>query len=152
MNLGPFAFLLSAILARINDSRSEASNGRFTLLQLGQQMPEHYLKDMMELVGSTVNLHGFLCSGNSRRKAQAEALDSPEKGKTATCIHVALNQELNFVKLNGPAFTPYHESESHVLLQDGLKLMLDSVEKEKVKVNGKNQTLVQIKLRTPGKK
>lgn len=115
-------------------------------------MPDHYLKDMMELVGSAVNLHGFLCSGNSKRQAQAEALDNPEKGKTATCMYIALNQELNYVKLDDPAFTPYHASESHVLLQDGLKLVLDSVQKEKVKVNGRNQTLVQIRLRTSGQK
>lgn len=67
MDLGPFAFLLSGILSTINENRSETNKGRFTILQFGQQMPDHYLKDMMELVGSTVNLHGFLCSGNSKR-------------------------------------------------------------------------------------
>ena len=103
---------------------------------------------MMELVGCPINLHGYLSSGISKRAAQAEALDNPEKGKTATQMHIVMNEDKNYVKLDKPEYNPYHKSESHSLIQDGVKLILESVSKEKIKVNNKNQTLVQLKLRS----
>lgn len=106
----------------------------------------------MELVGETVCVSGFLASGNSKHAAQKDALDCIEKGKSAVCLHIFLRQDSAHLKLDNPMYTPYHRTEQHTLMQDGVKLVLDSVNKEKMKekVKGKNPTLVTLKLRSQG--
>ena len=74
-------------------------------------MPEAQLKEIMEVVGQPINLYGFLSSGNSKSEAHRNALDSLEKGKQSVCLHVFMKENVNYLKLDLPEYSPYHSTE-----------------------------------------
>lgn len=75
-----------------------------------------------------------------RKKAQEMAWEHVEKTTTPVIIQVEFSSEINYFKLNRPEYTPYHQSEHLILLQDGVKLSVQSSTKEQILVEKKKKS------------
>lgn len=82
-----------------------------------------------------------------RRKAQEKAWEHVEKSTTPCILQIEYSRETDYFKINRPDYTPYHQSEQLVLLQDGVKLEVQSITKEQVVVEKKKKTQYKICLR-----
>jgi len=60
------------------------------------------------------------------------------KDKTSTLISVVCSSKNDWFLVDKPEYNPYSETETSVIVQDGMKMKVDSIVKDKKQIKGKN--------------
>lgn len=145
MDLGPIAYAIKSVVGNASPSRTDtAKNPKFWCF-LGMPMLDAQISDIKEFEptkkepAGCIGLTGFNACYD-RKKAQETAWEHVEKTTTPVIIQIEFGSEVNYFKLNKPEYTPYSQSEQLILLQDGVKLSVQSSKKEQIVVDKKKKT------------
>lgn len=142
--LGPLAFALKAIVMHSNKERDDVGEGKF-ICWVGTQLPQETLTDFKGVLGEEINLTGFTVA-TVKEVAVADAFKAKTAGKVPVLMAISIDCDYNLVKINRPEYSPYHTTESVVVLQDGLCLLVQNVEAAEVEVGSGQQTITKVSM------
>lgn len=100
------------------------------------------------MLDDQINLTGFRACNTNRGDAWKQSFQDLAKGKTSSLITVVCSSKNDWFIIDKPEYSPYSETETSVIVQDGLKMKVESIIKDKKQIKGKNSNVIKIQLRT----
>lgn len=126
-NLGPLAFAVKSICMHSNAERDDAQTGK-VVSYVGAQLTAETISNYKAAIGEEINLCGYAVA-TKEEPALADAVKEKVQGKEAVLLEITIECEYNLLRLDRHEYTPYlQQEESHLLLQDGMCLLVQNVE------------------------
>lgn len=123
---------LKTIMYCSNKYRKDALKGPYTVYRGFCLLPDQ-LEDYRQIVQEEgkINLMGFTSTLMNRKQAEAFALQGCTSKKLCPVLaRITINTSYKYFQLDQPEYSAYHDQYQEILLQDGIALQLQSIEKQ----------------------